>query len=216
MTAALSARYDRAAPRWGPMMARLGFTAAYRELAAEALRRFPLAGPAHGTVSVADLGTGDGAFAEALQAAAGRGGAAVRVTLLDSAPGMLEAARRRLNPEGVRFVLGDLDRAALPGAPFDLIGAAHVLEHVPDLRATLGRIRALLKPGGVLVLAVSRPHWCSRLVWLNWRHRMPAPGMVRAALAAAGFLDPQDWRLAAGPPRRLSQAYAARRPEGWL
>jgi ubiquinone/menaquinone biosynthesis C-methylase UbiE len=216
MTAALSARYDRAAPRWGTRMARLGFPAAYRGLAAEALRRFPLAGPPGGPIAMADLGTGDGAFAESLLGALGRDRKRLQVTLVDSAPGMLEAARRRLGPDRARYVLGDADTVALPGAPFDLIGAAHVLEHVPDLHATLGRVRALLKPGGVLVLAVSRPHWCSRLVWLNWRHRMLDPATVRAALAAAGFLDPQDWRLAAGPPRRLSQAYAARKPEGWL
>jgi ubiquinone/menaquinone biosynthesis C-methylase UbiE len=199
------------------MIARLGFPEACRALATEALRRFPLLSGPQEEIRLADLGTGDGALAEALIAALGsRSHDRLRLTLADGAPGMLETARRHPALRGADLVQGDIDTVALPRAPFDLIGAAHVLEHVPDLHATLARIRTLLRPGGVLVLAVSRPHWCSRLVWLRWRHRMVPRVKMRAALIRAGFLDPQDWRLPAGPPRRLSQAYAARRPETWL
>ncbi|OZA00786.1 MAG: hypothetical protein B7Y02_18190, partial [Rhodobacterales bacterium 17-64-5] len=105
---------------------------------------------------------------------------------------------------------GDFDAMTLPQG-YDIITAAHSLEHVPDPARTLTRVRKLLNPGGIVILVVSRPHWCSRLVWLNWRHRRFAEAEVRAMLAGAGFADLHCWQPPAGPPRRLSLAYAGRK-----
>jgi SAM-dependent methyltransferase len=54
-------------------------------------------------------------------------------------------ARRMLGVE----VVNDLEGLA---GTFDLVFSSHVLEHVPAVAATLGRMRELLKPGGLLVI----------------------------------------------------------------
>jgi ubiquinone/menaquinone biosynthesis C-methylase UbiE len=205
MAGDLTARYEAAAPGWGRRLHRLGFPAAYRAIVSQALG---LLAPANRIVAV-DLGTGDGAFAEALQ---DRLGQCLELTVLDPAPAMLQAAEARLGAGRVRLVAGDLDSPDMPEAGHDLVTAAHLLEHLPDPGAALARMAQLLRPGGLLVLVVSRPHWCSRLVWLTWRHRTFHELEMRALLAWAGFVDLHAWRPAAGPPRRLSMAYAARWP----
>lgn len=45
-------------------------------------------------------------------------------------------------------------------APFDYVIASHVIEHVPDLIGWLKEIHAVLKPGGVLSLAIPDKRFC--------------------------------------------------------
>jgi SAM-dependent methyltransferase len=45
-------------------------------------------------------------------------------------------------------------------APFDYLIASHVIEHVPDLVGWLSEIRTILKPGGVLALAIPDQRQC--------------------------------------------------------
>lgn len=45
-------------------------------------------------------------------------------------------------------------------APFDYVIASHVIEHVPDLVGWLKEIHAVLKPGGVLALAIPDKRYC--------------------------------------------------------
>lgn len=206
MAGGLIARYDAAAPYWGRRLERLGFPAAYRSIMARALHHHALP---PGRIAATDLGTGDGAFAEALR---DHLGPRLSLTLLDRSAAMLRAAEKRLGATAARFVLGDLESPALLPGSQDIVTAAHLLEHLPDPDAALARMASLLKPGGLLILAVSRPHWCSYLVWLGWRHRRFRQAEMRAALGRAGFADLESWPLPAGPPRRLSLAYAARLP----
>jgi ubiquinone/menaquinone biosynthesis C-methylase UbiE len=203
----LIARYEAAAPTWGRRLAQLGFPAAYRVIMAEALRRLP---PSRGPLAAVDLGAGDGAFSEPLVDLLGP---RLSLTLVDRSPAMLRAAEVRLGPRRARMIVGDAASLPLPAGSQDIVIAAHLLEHLPDPEAALVRVRGLLKPGGLLVLAVSRPHWCSHLVWLGWRHRRFREAEVRRALTHAGFADLNCWQPPAGPPRRLSLAYAARRPD---
>jgi ubiquinone/menaquinone biosynthesis C-methylase UbiE len=203
----LTARYDAAAPTWGRRLAHLGFPAAYRAIMAEALRRCPLP---EGPLAALDLGAGDGAFAEPLVHLIGP---RLSLTLVDRSPAMLLAAEARLGPRRARMVVGDMAGLDLPKGSQDIVIAAHLLEHLPDPAEALVRMRGFLKPGGLVILAVSRPHWCSHLVWLGWRHRRFRETEMRRALVRAGFADIQCWQPPAGPPRRLSLAYAARRPD---
>ncbi len=206
MSPRLSARYDAAAPDWGRRIARLGFPEAYRMLVAEAMARLPVP---TGRVAALDLGAGDGALAEALRLVLGP---RVRLTLLDLSPAMLRAAEARLGSGAARLVAGDLDTSDLDTESFDIVASAHLVEHLPDLRVALRRMADLLQPGGIIILCVSRPHWCNRLVWFLWRHRPYSQAEVFAALADAGFADLHCWQPPAGPPRRLSLAYTARKP----
>ncbi len=201
----LTARYEAAAPSWGRRLAWLGFPAAYRAVAARARDLLPPAG----TIRALDLGSGDGAFVEALL---DQLGPRLKLTLLDLSPAMLRAAEKRLGQGRARLVVGDLDAPALSPGGYDLVTAAHLLEHLPDADLALRRMAFLLKPGGTLLLMVSRPHWCSHIVWLTWRHRRFRQAEILHRLHMAGFIGLQCWPLTKGPPRRLSLAYAARRP----
>jgi SAM-dependent methyltransferase len=73
---------------------------------------------------------------------------------IDAALGahMLGEIRRE---EGAQFdfVTADLMRGdAVPGAPFDLVFARHLLIHMPDAVEAVRRLAALVRPGGKLVL----------------------------------------------------------------
>lgn len=63
----------------------------------------------------------------------------------------VERARQALGPV---VEAGTLETAPWPDATFDLITLFHVFEHVPDPVGALRKIRALLRPGGVLIVLV--------------------------------------------------------------
>ncbi len=93
---------------------------------------------------------------------------------------LLRAARNHYACEGVdisAYALGRARQAAPnvplyqssiqvfePGRTFDVVTCFDVLEHVPDVDAALGRLRALVAPGGILAIAV--PVYDSLLGWL--------------------------------------------------
>jgi demethylmenaquinone methyltransferase/2-methoxy-6-polyprenyl-1,4-benzoquinol methylase len=52
---------------------------------------------------------------------------------------------------------------------FDVVMAAHVLEHLPDPQRALSEMIRVLKPGGMVFICVTRPSLFGRLVQLLWR-----------------------------------------------
>ncbi|MDG2046755.1 MAG: methyltransferase domain-containing protein [Halioglobus sp.] len=56
----------------------------------------------------------------------------------------------------VRYIWGDksLEQAVGPNKKFDYVLASHVIEHVPDVVTWLKEISTILKPGGILSLAI--------------------------------------------------------------
>ncbi|MHC5257164.1 class I SAM-dependent methyltransferase [Streptomyces sp. UC4497] len=95
---------------------------------------------------VVDLGCGTGSMS---LLAAERGH---RVTGVDSAPGMLELARRKLAGRDAEFLLGDAAEPPVPAGAYDVVFARHVLWMLPDMGAVLRRWVSLLRPGGRIVL----------------------------------------------------------------
>jgi SAM-dependent methyltransferase len=106
---------------------------------------------------------------------------------------------------------------ALQDDPVDLVRLNHVLEHVYDPVGTLQQLRGVLRPGGLVHVAVPNPAGFSSLVFgrhwwaLEPRHVVQfPPERLRAVLEAAGFevvgIDHQ------GSPRDLSRSagYALR------
>jgi 2-polyprenyl-3-methyl-5-hydroxy-6-metoxy-1,4-benzoquinol methylase len=91
-----------------------------------------------------DVGTGDGRFLTTAQ----KGGYEVVGTEVSKAGATY--ARQR----GFDVHLGQITDLALPEESFDLATIWHVLEHVPDPGAVLRKVHALLRPGGLLAVAV--------------------------------------------------------------
>jgi ubiquinone/menaquinone biosynthesis C-methylase UbiE len=206
-SAALRALYDGAASSWHGMVLRLGYIDAYRELAQSAEARRHVSGGSPWRKAL-DVGSGTGGFALAL---ASQMSAGHRLDLLDISEAMLTKAHSQLVAAGfaARTIHGDL--AAMRGheATYDVVSAAHVIEHFDDPAGGIGEMARLLKPGGLLLLVVSKPHWCNTLVWLRWRHRVFPEAEVQVALQRAGFADVHVHRFQAGPPSRTSLGFAA-------
>jgi SAM-dependent methyltransferase len=92
-----------------------------------------------------DVGCGDGRFLKAMQT---RGW---QVEGLETDPVAAGLARRRT---GATVHESYLENTPLSEEAFDMVSLLHVLEHVPDPRATLTKANQLLKPGGTLVIAI--------------------------------------------------------------
>lgn len=203
MSLTLENRYDDAASWWGPAMVKLGYRAAYEDLVDRAL-------PDGRFDDIADIGTGSGDLARAVTAGRSPG----RLLLVDSSARMLDQAANSLRGAAQRIECrhASLDNIGEQDA-FDLVLAGHVIEHVPDPAAALERLARLVRPGGRLLLVVSRPHWCQWLIWLRWRHSWFSARQVARMASGAGLGPLEVFGLSHGPPRRTSLAYLAQKPD---
>lgn len=192
----VAAAYDRAASNWTTRIERLGYPKAYRTLLSEVAPQRPL--------RVLDAGCGTGDMSQALLDVRTRPS---RLDLLDPSDSMLRYAQKRLAGRTQAHMTG-LETFGTD-ARYDLILAAHVIEHCNNPAAACARLVHLLEPGGQLVLVISRPHWCNWLIWLRWRHKWFAPSAV------LGWLGPgaRSIPLASGPPARTSLAYIFDKPQ---
>jgi len=132
---------------------------AFRRQRARKLRRWLPTPPA----SVLDVGCGRAVFLAALK----ERGYKVHGTQLSATAAAY--ARRTF---GIDVFVGELAQAPYGEAAFDLVTLWHVLEHLPDPRACLERVHALLKPGGALLVEVPNAAswtacWGGRR-WLHW------------------------------------------------
>jgi tRNA (cmo5U34)-methyltransferase len=133
---------------------------------------------------VLDLGAGTGLLA----ARVGAAHPAAELVLVDGAPAMLEQARAQLGPAITTHVADLTD--PLPDGPFDAVVSAlaiHHLEHV-DVLELLGRIHAVLRPGGVFVNAehVTGPTpWLGAVYRRLWRQACLDAGAQEAEIAGA-------------------------------
>jgi len=83
--------------------------------------------------------------------------ARVHYLFTDIGPGLVRKARERFGLDGSPLRFAPLDIAVDPASQgvtgtYDVILASNVLHATPDVRATLVNVKALLAPGGVLVL----------------------------------------------------------------
>ena len=130
-------------------------------LAASVVEAVQHAIPDGRTLRALEIGAGTGGTTSAILGALLPNRARYRFT--DVSDVFLEAARVRFaSHPNVEFGLFDLeiDPAAQgyePGS-FDVILAANAVHAARDLRAALARLKALLAPGGVLVLVESTTH----------------------------------------------------------
>jgi ubiquinone/menaquinone biosynthesis C-methylase UbiE len=114
-----------------------------------------------------EIGCGTGGFARALAERSGVGSAGKRgphrgspdgvlvlpaVLALDISPEMIRLARERSTQfSNIEFELADVSDRPLPEESFDCIASIATLHHLP-LAETLLKMKAALKPGGVLLV----------------------------------------------------------------
>jgi SAM-dependent methyltransferase len=120
-----------------------------RVLAAQRARGLP--------VRVLDVGCGDGSFLEALGERAAMG--------MDLSRPALRAVRAR----GFPAVRGVLTGCPLRPGSFSLVTAFHFLEHVHPVEPVLAAMKALLAPGGEIVVQVPNcDSWQAQLLGRYW------------------------------------------------
>ncbi len=87
--------------------------------------------------------------------------------------------------------VGDAPLPELPGierGAYDLIAVLDVVEHIEDDVAALAAMRACLKPGGKILIAVPAHQWMwSAHDTVNHHHRRYSKKTLSAAIAAAGL-----------------------------
>ena len=149
----------------------------------------------------------------------------------------LRAARAHAENAGLEidYRLGTAEALAATGAAYDLVVSLEVVEHTPDPEAFLAATAALVKPGGLLVLAtINRTVKSLALAkiaaeyvlgWLprgthDWRKFMRPSEMARPVRQAGLRVDrvegaiyqplTDEWRL--GPDTSMNYMLAATRP----
>lgn len=164
-----------------------------RAVEAKLMSQVPLRPP------VLDIGTGDGHFA----AATYRQPINVGVDVLSR--DLEEAARR----PGVYRWVARASATALPftDSAFNTVVSNCVIEHIPDLGATLGEIHRVLAPGGQFATTLPSEHFPDYLLGSTALRRLGLQGLSAAYGAFFNRIShhhhvypPEEWR------RRLSEA----------
>ncbi len=135
---------------------------------------------------VADLGSGTGYMADAVE------GLVARVICVDRSSGMLGEAQkrfaRRAPGAAVEFRTGELDALPLADGEVDGVLAGLVLHHLPALDPAIREMARVLRPDGRVAILELAPH---RETWvherLGDRHLGLEPQDIVAALERAGF-----------------------------
>jgi ubiquinone/menaquinone biosynthesis C-methylase UbiE len=207
VTASLARKYDRAADKWHKSLHKNGYLAAYSGLFRTAFTRLPV-DTNQGLLNVLDAGAGTGGFSLAFCDAVD---IPKSIDLLDISKQMLISALENLRARGqsaqmICAPIQDLDPAA---KQYDVVLCAHALEHCANPTAALRVLRSVMLPGGLLVLSVSKPHWCTSLIRLLWGHKAWTAAEVKTMLKAAGFTGTAVHQYKSGPPKHTSQGYVA-------
>jgi ubiquinone/menaquinone biosynthesis C-methylase UbiE len=141
-------------------------------------------------LTVLDVGCGTGFLAMRM---AELGHTAVGIDLADE---MLAAAQQKAASSGlpVTFRRGDAEAPLPEGASYDVILERHVIWTLPQPREAVQAWRALLKPGGLLVLIEGIFEMSDRTVYPQLEAQLPLYGgrpgeELVALLVAEGFVN---------------------------
>lgn len=177
--------YDRASPRWDKSLDRMGVPDAYDSILGTALNANVQA-DLPSTPKVLDCGVGTGALSSALIRTLRR---PLDLYGVDLSPGMLGRAKALLAGTAVHLTLRQADIRALPYADdmFDVVMAAHVLEHLFDPLSALSEMMRVLKPGGILLMCLTRSSGLGAWIRVRWRTHGVTPTAAQNLLAQAGL-----------------------------
>jgi len=143
---------------------------------------------------------------------------------IDLAEEMLAAAQQKAVSSGlpVTFRRGDAEAPPPDGAPYDVILERHVIWTLPQPREAVQAWRALLKPGGLLILIEGIFEMSDRTIYPQLEAQLPLYGgrpgeELMALLTATGFIHPtvrplMDAALWLETPARPRFMVTGRRP----
>ncbi len=196
----LAEHYNKKSKRWHHIIERHGFLSAYQGLIARVLRQRRYQQDTN-SLRVLDAGVGTGAMSSALRAHVGK---RFRLDAIDISVDMLQQAKERLEAQDIEFRLrrGTLNDLPYADNSFDIVLAAHVIEHLPDPLLALSEMYRVLKPGGILISSVTRPSFVGALVQLIWRTHRVSQNTALEWLSGSGLRS-----VRAIPLERHSSAY---------
>lgn len=207
----LARHYDRKSTGWHRMISRHGFEASYRDLMDRVMRQSRYRQDAK-ELRVLDAGIGTGAMSSAFYRHIGR---RFQLDGIDISTEMLRQAKLRLESLDIDLSVqcADLNKLPFPDNSFDVVLAAHVIEHLPDPQLALDEMFRVLKPEGILICSVTRSSLLGAYVQLIWRtHRVPS-SMALAWIRRCGLKSVRMVPFARhSAARRFSLGYVGRKP----
>ena len=210
-TADLASRYDAVSGKWARTARRFQLNVAYREplLASQVVIDLMQVEP---QARILDCGVGNGSLSIALD---GLMKGTVDLHAIDTSAEMLVQAKSVMQHAGLRPHLQQADVMSLPydDQSFDVVMAAHVLEHLPNPQRALAEMIRVLKPGGMVFLCVTRPSLFGALVQFLWRTWAITEQQGVAWLHASQLVDVGYQPVRLGSAGFASTAFWARRPK---
>jgi len=163
----LASRYDTVSSKWVRTARRFQLNAAYREPLLASQVAIGLM-QVDSRARVLDCGVGNGSLSIALDSLLR---SPIDFHAIDISSEMLVQAKSVMEYAGLRPRLQQADVLSLPydDQSFEVVMAAHVLEHLPDPERALSEMNRVLKPGGMVFLCVTRPSFFGAFVQLLWR-----------------------------------------------
>lgn len=209
----LASTYDALSQRWARTAKRFHLETAYRApLLASGVRG--LVAQTDGQARVLDCGIGCGSLSLALHHVVET---PLRYCGVDMSAQMLARASQDLRRAGLTPHLTQADVCCLPypNCAFDVVMAAHVLEHLPEPQTALKEMARVLKPGGLMVVCMTRRSAFGALVQLAWRTWAITEPQARAWLQACRLTEIGSCPVTLGGwAGQASLAFWAHRPLG--
>ena len=136
---------------------------------------------------VLDVGCGTGYL---LRALARRYPAAEKLSGIDAAPNMIEAAKRLTDDERLAYAVGVAEHLPYPDASIDLVVSSTSFDHWSDQLAGLAECARALRPGGQLVLVDQFSRWLLPTLAVGRRGKARTRHRANRLLLRAGFDHP--------------------------
>jgi ubiquinone/menaquinone biosynthesis C-methylase UbiE len=159
--------YDVASRRWARTAQHYCLDAAYRAplITSGVAGHLAQVGP---LAKVLDCGIGSGCLSVALN---GVMPCPPEFHGIDLSRDMLDVAGDHMRKAGLAPKLKHADILSLPypDQTFDLVMAAHVIEHLPDPQPALAEMVRVLKPGGMMFVCITRRSFFGALIQVRWR-----------------------------------------------
>ena len=184
----LGRRYGKEAGRWDRTLSRLDFHRAYRRL----FRSVGFEGVSYFHPTLLDIGIGTAAaglsLVETLRA---RGRQVDTLYGIDLSQEMLDKASAKLLSKDVRLEGSVADADALPyqDAFFDVVVAAHVLEHSGRPLKAMAEFDRVLKPGGSAIIMMTRCGPMTVSIQKRWAIQCARSRKLEAVMRDFGY-DP--------------------------